>query len=46
MQKLIGIRREDKSIWERRVSLTPNHVKELKTEAFANGEYNQKLLFY
>lgn len=25
----IGIRREDKSIWERRVALIPSHVKEI-----------------
>lgn len=30
MAKTIGIRREDKNQWERRVPLTPDHVKELK----------------
>jgi len=30
MEKLVGLRREDKNIWERRVPLTPKHVKELK----------------
>jgi len=30
MEKIIGIRREDKNIWERRVPLIPKHVKELK----------------
>ncbi len=30
MRKLIGIRREDKNIWERRVPLTPEHVKILR----------------
>jgi len=29
MKYLIGIRREDKNKWERRVPLTPEHVKEL-----------------
>ncbi len=29
MQKLIGIRREDKNIWEKRVPLIPEHIKEL-----------------
>lgn len=29
MQKLLGIRREDKNVWERRVPLIPRHVKEL-----------------
>ncbi|NIO29123.1 MAG: hypothetical protein GTO29_11290 [Candidatus Latescibacteria bacterium] len=28
----IGIRREDKSIWERRVPIIPDHVRELKNE--------------
>ena len=28
----IGIRREDKNEWERRVPITPNHVNELKTK--------------
>ncbi len=30
MKHLIGIRREDKNKWERRVPLTPQHVKELR----------------
>ena len=30
MKKLIGIRREDKNIWERRVPLIPEHIKNLK----------------
>ncbi|MCK4352324.1 hypothetical protein KAW65_02835 [candidate division WOR-3 bacterium] len=30
MSALIGIRREDKNKWERRVPLTPEHIKELK----------------
>ncbi|MCK4426995.1 MAG: hypothetical protein KAW16_00775, partial [candidate division Zixibacteria bacterium] len=30
MNALIGIRREDKNKWERRVPLTPEHVKELR----------------
>ncbi len=30
IEKNIGIRREDKNIWERRVPLIPRHVKELK----------------
>ena len=30
MNTLIGIRREDKNKWERRVPLTPEHVKELR----------------
>ena len=30
MNKIIGIRREDKNEWERRVSLTPAHINELK----------------
>lgn len=30
MEKVIGIRREDKNQWERRVPLIPDHVKELK----------------
>jgi len=30
MKYMIGIRREDKNKWERRVSLTPEHVKELR----------------
>ncbi|MDX9826396.1 MAG: bifunctional lysine ketoglutarate reductase /saccharopine dehydrogenase family protein [Spirochaetia bacterium] len=32
MPKTIGIRREDKSIWERRVPITPKAIAELKTE--------------
>ncbi len=32
MKKQIGIRREDKNIWERRVPLVPEHVKILKDE--------------
>lgn len=32
MKKLIGIRREDKNKWERRVPLVPEHVGKLKTE--------------
>ncbi len=32
MSKLIGIRREDKNQWEKRVPLTPEHVKQLKEE--------------
>ncbi|MFC2082098.1 bifunctional lysine ketoglutarate reductase /saccharopine dehydrogenase family protein [Bacteroidota bacterium] len=31
MEKCIGIRREDKNKWERRVPLTPAHVQELKS---------------
>ena len=30
MAPIIGIRREDKNKWERRVPLTPSHIKELK----------------
>ena len=30
MKKIIGIRREDKNIWERRVPIIPKHVRELK----------------
>jgi alpha-aminoadipic semialdehyde synthase len=30
MKKIIGVRREDKNIWERRVPIIPKHVKELK----------------
>jgi alpha-aminoadipic semialdehyde synthase len=30
MEKIIGIRREDKNKWERRAPLIPEHVKELK----------------
>lgn len=30
MKKMIGIRREDKNIWERRVPLIPDHIKNLK----------------
>jgi alanine dehydrogenase len=29
MKPLIGIRREDKTIWERRVPLTPDHIRDL-----------------
>ncbi len=32
MEKIIGIRREDKNIWERRVPLIPKHIKELIDE--------------
>jgi len=32
MQKIIGIRREDKNDWERRVPLTPEDVRKLKEE--------------
>jgi alpha-aminoadipic semialdehyde synthase len=32
MNNCIGIRREDKNRWERRVPLTPEHVKKLKNE--------------
>ncbi|MFQ6079451.1 MAG: hypothetical protein ACE5NJ_10010, partial [Thermodesulfobacteriota bacterium] len=32
MNALIGIRREDKNRWERRVPLIPEHVRELKQE--------------
>lgn len=32
MCKLIGIRREDKNQWEKRVPLSPEHVKQLKEE--------------
>jgi saccharopine dehydrogenase (NAD+, L-lysine forming) len=32
MSKLIGIRREDKNQWEKRVPLIPEHVKQLKEE--------------
>ncbi len=32
MKKLIGIRREDKNIWERRVPLIPEHLEKLKNE--------------
>ena len=32
MEKVIGIRREDKNQWERRAPLIPEHVKELKEE--------------
>ena len=31
MKKCIGIRREDKNIWERRVPLSPEHVRNLKS---------------
>jgi len=30
MEKRVGIRKEDKNIWERRVPLIPEHVRELK----------------
>ena len=30
MKNILGIRREDKNQWERRVPLTPEHIKELK----------------
>ena len=30
MSFMLGIRREDKNKWERRVPLTPQHLKELK----------------
>jgi len=29
MKPIIGIRREDKNVWEQRVPLTPNHVRDL-----------------
>lgn len=32
MKKLIGIRKEDKNIWERRVPLIPQHVRELSEQ--------------
>jgi len=32
MKKMIGIRREDKNIWERRVPLIPEHLDKLKNE--------------
>ena len=32
MKKLIGVRREDKDIWERRVPLIPEHLEKLKSE--------------
>ena len=32
MAGLLGIRREDKNIWERRVPLSPEHLKRLKDE--------------
>lgn len=32
MKKMIGIRREDKNIWERRVPLIPEHIKNLKDD--------------
>ncbi len=32
MKKLIGIRREDKNVWERRVPLIPEHLEKLKRE--------------
>lgn len=33
MSKRIGIRREDKNVWERRVPLTPQHVSSLSRES-------------
>ena len=36
MEKLIGIRREDKNIWERRVPLIPKHIKKMKEEHSIN----------
>jgi alpha-aminoadipic semialdehyde synthase len=30
MSLILGIRREDKNIWERRVPIVPNHIKEIK----------------
>ncbi len=36
MRKLVGIRREDKNIWERRVPLTPEHVKVLREKENIN----------
>ncbi|MCG2825621.1 MAG: hypothetical protein L6265_03380, partial [Thermoplasmatales archaeon] len=47
----VGIRREDKNIWERRTPIIPEHIKELKEKdieffvqpskirAFKDGEY-------
>jgi alpha-aminoadipic semialdehyde synthase len=32
MGRCVGIRREDKNIWERRVPLIPDHVKELRAQ--------------
>ena len=32
MKKIIGIRREDKNIWERRVPLIPEHIENLKND--------------
>ncbi|MEN8192445.1 MAG: bifunctional lysine ketoglutarate reductase /saccharopine dehydrogenase family protein [Bacteroidota bacterium] len=32
MKKLLGIRREDKNIWERRVPIIPEHIKILKDD--------------
>ena len=32
MRPVLGIRREDKNRWERRVPLTPLHIKELKQQ--------------
>ena len=32
MSFTLGVRREDKNKWERRVPLTPQHLKELKEE--------------
>ncbi len=51
MSYCIGVRREDRSIWERRVPVVPDHVKELRDEGidvvvqpsdiriFGEGEY-------
>lgn len=32
MTKTIGLRREDKNIWEKRVALIPDHIKQLKND--------------
>ena len=32
MEKLVGIRKEDKNIWEKRVPIVPQHMKELISE--------------
>ncbi|MGD8779821.1 MAG: bifunctional lysine ketoglutarate reductase /saccharopine dehydrogenase family protein [Ignavibacteria bacterium] len=32
MKRIIGVRKEDKNIWERRVPIIPEHVKKLKEE--------------
>ena len=34
----IGIRKENRSVWERRVALTPNHVKQIRAE-YPNFEF-------